>query len=99
MMLNYSVVISKEKFMPKASQKTLQDDLAPVVERKRINLDLPMPAYEQLLTLGNETGKNMAEILRIGLAVYFMAHEANKKGQSIGIVQGDKVVKEIAIAS
>ena len=69
------------------------------VTRKRLNLDLPINAYEQLLLLGRETGKNMAEILRIGLSIYFMAHEASKKGQSIGIIQGDKVIKEIVIAS
>jgi hypothetical protein len=68
-------------------------------ERKRLNLDLPLTSYEQLLQLCKETGKNISEILRIGLSIYLMANEANKKGQSLGIVQGDKVVKEIIIAS
>jgi hypothetical protein len=68
-------------------------------DRKRLNLDLPMGSYEQLLELSQETGKNISEILRIGLAISLKANEANKKGQSLGIVQGDKVVKEIIIAS
>ncbi|NJM47062.1 MAG: hypothetical protein HC860_13620 [Alkalinema sp. RU_4_3] len=76
--------------MNKSAQKT---------ERKRLNLDLPMSSYEQLLQLAKETGKNISEVLRIGLSIYLMANEANKNGQSLGIVQGDKVVKEIVIIS
>jgi hypothetical protein len=36
-------------------------------------------------------------VLRTGLAVYGMAHEASKRGQSMGIIEGDKVIKEIII--
>jgi hypothetical protein len=65
--------------------------------RKRLNLDLSANSYELLQLLSEETGKNMADVLRTGLSLYGMAHEANKKGQGIGIVQGDKVLKEILL--
>jgi acetyl-CoA carboxylase beta subunit len=66
--------------------------------RKRLNLDLSSIAYEQLQELSEETGKNMTEVLRTGLALYAMAHDASKKGQSMGIVEGDKVIQAIVIA-
>jgi hypothetical protein len=75
------------------------EDTTKVATRKRINLDLPSSAHEDLLRLTGETGKNMAEVLRIGLSLYLAAHQARKKGQSLGIVQGDRVIKEIVIAS
>jgi hypothetical protein len=77
--------------MPRAATKT-------TTNRKRLNLDLSSTAHDQLQKLSEETGKNMAEVLRTGLALYDMAHEANKQGQSMGIIEGDKVVREIVIA-
>jgi hypothetical protein len=77
--------------MPRTTTKTATD-------RKRLNLDLSSTAHDQLQTLSEETGKNMAEVLRTGLALYSMAHEASKKGQSLGIIEGDKVVQAIVIA-
>jgi hypothetical protein len=85
--------------MAKTKAASVPADIAKVATRKRLNLDLPISAYEQLLLLTKETGKNMAEVLRIGLSIYLVAHEARKKGQSLGIVQGDVVIKEIVIAS
>jgi hypothetical protein len=64
-------------------------------KRKRLNLDLTSEAYELLQRLSNESGKNMADVLRTGLALYGIAHEENKKGRSLGIVENEKVVKEI----
>jgi hypothetical protein len=63
----------------------------------RLNLDLSSSAYKLLQQLSEETDKNMADVLRTGLAVYGMAHEASKRGQSMGIIEGDKVIKEIII--
>jgi hypothetical protein len=77
--------------MPRTAAKT-------TTTRKRLNLDLSSAAHEQLQRLSDETGKNMAEVLRTGLSLYDMAHEASKNGQSMGIIEGEKVIKEIVIA-
>lgn len=63
--------------------------------RKRLNLDLTPEAYELLQKLANESGKNMAEVLRTGLALYGIAQEESKKGRSLGVVKDDEVIKEI----
>jgi hypothetical protein len=64
-------------------------------KRKRLNLDLTPEAYELLQKLAEESGKNMADVLRTGLALYGIAQEESKKGRSLGIVEDDKVIKEI----
>ncbi|MBD1847752.1 hypothetical protein H6F89_31050 [Cyanobacteria bacterium FACHB-63] len=64
-------------------------------KRKRLNLDLTPDAYELLQKLADESGKNMADVLRTGLALYGIAQEESKKGRSLGVVEGEKVVKEI----
>jgi hypothetical protein len=89
----YSDSPLKEYFisMPRTAAKT-------ATNRKRLNLDLSSTAHDQLQKLSDETGKNMAEVLRTGLALYDMAHEASKKGQSMGIIEGDKVIQAIVIA-
>lgn len=63
--------------------------------RKSLNLDLTSETYELLQQLAEESGKNMADVLRTGLALYGMSQEENKKGRSLGVVEGEKVVKEI----
>jgi hypothetical protein len=65
--------------------------------RKRLNLDLSPEAYDLLQSLSDESGKNMAEVLRTGLALYGIAREEKKKGRSLGVVDDDRVVKEIVI--
>lgn len=80
-----------------ASQKT---DLEATAKssKKRLNLDLTPEAYELLQTLANESGKNMADVLRTGLALYGISREEEKKGRSLGVVKDEKVVKEIVTA-
>jgi hypothetical protein len=69
---------------------------SPEVEyRKQLNLDLTQEAYALLQKLANESGKNMAEVLRLGLALYGIAQEANKTGLSLGIVKNREVIQEI----
>jgi hypothetical protein len=64
-------------------------------KRKRLNLDLTPEAYDLLQKLAEESGKNMADVLRTGLALYGIAQEETKKGRSLGVVDGERVVKEI----
>lgn len=68
-----------------------------VTKKKRLNLDLTPEAYELLQKLADESGKNMAEVLRTGLALYNIAQEQRHVGRTLGVVEGDRVVKEILI--
>jgi hypothetical protein len=71
--------------------------ISPRLLRKRLNLDLAPAAYESLQDLVEASGKNMAEILRTGLSLYSIAQEAKNQGRSLGVIEGDRVIKEIVI--
>lgn len=80
-----------------ASKKATATKSATPKPKKRLNLDLSPEAYDLLQELSEESGKNMAEVLRTGLALYGIAREQKKKGRSLGVVEDDRVVKEIVI--
>lgn len=63
--------------------------------KKRLNLELSQDAYELLQKLADSSGKNMADVLRTGLALYGIAEDAKDEGRALGVVEGDRVVKEI----
>lgn len=63
--------------------------------KKRLNLDLTPEAYELLQKLADESGKNMADVLRTGLALYGIAQEESRKGRSLAIEEDGKVVTKI----
>jgi len=65
--------------------------------KKRLSLELSADAYEKLTELAEKTDRNMADILRFGLALYDIAIEAQEKNQGIGVVQDKEVIKEILI--
>jgi uncharacterized protein (DUF1778 family) len=81
--------------MPNATSNASEAHLAQ--KRKRLNLDLAPAAYDLLQQLAAESGKNMADVLRTGLALYGIAQEEMKKGRRLGIVKDDKVIKEIVL--
>ena len=62
--------------------------------KKRLNLDLTPEAYELLQKLADDSGKNMAEILRTGLALYGIAQEEKKKGRSLAVIDEKEEVKK-----
>ncbi|MEM7771730.1 MAG: hypothetical protein AAF327_14625 [Cyanobacteria bacterium P01_A01_bin.37] len=64
-------------------------------KKKRLNLELSSDAYDLLQKLSDSSGKNMADVLRTGLALYGIAEQAKDEGRALGVVEGDKVVKEI----
>lgn len=66
-------------------------------KRKRLNLDLAPAAYELLEQLSTDTGKSMTEVLRTGLALVGIAYEEKQQGRSLGIIEGEKVIKEILL--
>ena len=72
-------------------------EVATPPKRKRLNLDLTPAAYELLQNLAAESGRNMADVLRTGLALYGIAQEEMKQGRSLGVVERDKVIKEIVL--
>jgi hypothetical protein len=67
--------------------------------KKRLNLDLTPEAYQLLQKLSDESGKNMAEVLRTGLALYGIAQEEKERGNSLAVVDKDtsQVVNKILI--
>lgn len=65
--------------------------------RRRLTLELNDDAYELLTQLASETDKNMADVLRTGLALYGISQDAKKEGRSLAVAEGDNVVKEIVI--
>jgi hypothetical protein len=67
------------------------------MSRKRLNLDLTPEAYELLQKLADESGKTMSEVLRTGLSLYGIARDEQTNGRELGVIQGDKVIKEILI--
>lgn len=81
--------------MFRSEQSNEADDEIDSRYRKQLNLDLSQEAYALLQTLSAESGKNMAEVLRMGLALYSVAQEANKTGLTLGIVHQEKVIQEI----
>ncbi|ESA32759.1 ribbon-helix-helix copg family [Leptolyngbya sp. Heron Island J] len=67
-------------------------------ERKRLNLDLTPEAYDLLKKLSEESGKNMADVLRTGLALYGIAQEEGAKGRDLAVIdENEKVVKQIVV--
>lgn len=65
--------------------------------RKRLNLDLSPEAFEMLQKLAEESGKNMTEVIKTGIAIYKVAQEEKQKGRSLGVVKDDQVVKELVL--
>ena len=66
--------------------------------KKRLNLELTPEAYELLQKLSDESGKNMADVLRTGLALYGIASEEKTQGRNLAVIEDERVVKQIVLA-
>ena len=78
--------------MPSQSEKKSSK----IKDKKRLNLELTPEAYELLQKLAEESGKNMADVLRTGLALYGISQEESQKGRNLAVVdEDDKVIKQI----
>lgn len=66
-------------------------------DRRRLNLDLTPETYELLRKLSKESGKNMTDALRTGLALYSIIQEEKLKDREFAVVTDDKVVKQIVV--
>lgn len=83
------------------SNSTLQPLNAQVTAqqaKKRLNLDLTPEAFELLKKLADESNRNMADVLRTGLALYGIAVEEKSKGNDLAIVKDNQVKKEIMLS-
>lgn len=81
------------------TNKKQGEDLSPDMQnrvKKRLNIDLTPDAYKLLQKLSQESGKNMTEVLRTGLALYGIAQEESQKGNSLSITDGEKIIARIA---
>jgi len=65
--------------------------------RKRLNVDLTPDAYDLLQRLAEESGKNMAEVLRTGLALYGIAWDEKTRGNELAIIKDEEIKKGILI--
>lgn len=65
--------------------------------KKRFSIELSLEAYESLQTLAKTSSRNMIDVIRFGIALYSIAQDAKKKGESIGVVKGEKVIREILV--
>lgn len=75
--------------------KTIAKKPVTNVSRKRLNLDLSPEAYTLLRRLADATGKDMADVLRTGLALYGIAAEEEEKGRHLAIAEGETVKRMI----
>lgn len=67
---------------------------------KRLNINLPEPAYEELEILAKESGRTLTEIVRESLRLRVIAHDERKAGNRLAIVdRHNKIVKEILLTS
>lgn len=81
------------------TNKKQGEELSPDMQnrvKKRLNIDLTPDAYKLLQKLSQESGKNMTEVLRTGLALYGIAQEESQKGNSLSITDGEKIIARIA---
>lgn len=84
------------KASPKEKDASQKSETPKNKTKKRLNLELTVDNYELLQKLANESGKNMAEVLRTGLALYGLAQEEGQKGRNLAVVdEDDKVLKQI----
>ena len=89
-------MMPNHKLVPVTSPSA-EPSVAIAPKKKRLNLDLSAEAHELLQRLADESGKNMVEVLRTGLAVYGIAHDERKKGRKLAVVEDDRIIKELVI--
>ena len=57
---------------------------------RRLNLELSEEAYQNLESLRKKMGKpSKAEVIRSGMALLDLVQEEQKKGNSLGIINGN----------
>lgn len=65
---------------------------------KRLNINLPSSAYEELRQLSVQSGTTMTEVVRTALGLAKVAYEEAKKDHVMAVVTPDgKILKQIVI--
>lgn len=65
---------------------------------KRLNVNLPRDAYEELKGLADKSHRSMTEVVRTALGLVKIAMEEEEKKNSLAIInRNDEVVKEIVL--
>lgn len=65
---------------------------------KRLNINLPATAYEDLRVLATDSGRSMTEVVRSSLSLARLAHEEGKKGRILAVAgEEGKVVRQLVI--
>lgn len=65
---------------------------------KRLNVNLPEPAYEELQKLSAISGRSMTEVVRTALGLAKVAFEEDRAGNRLAVIDRDGVIrKEIVL--
>jgi hypothetical protein len=65
---------------------------------KRLNINLAPQAFDEVQALSKATGKSMTELVRLGLGLAKIAHEARESQMRLAVVDaGGTPIREIVI--
>jgi hypothetical protein len=69
-----------------------------VEDRKRLNFNLTVRAFDELKRLSDESGLSMTEIMRLGLGLIRIAFDEERKGNTLVVSTSDgRHLKEIVL--
>ena len=88
--LNSAVAVAE----PEQKQKRDGDDIEGARRprrgpMKRLNLNLPETLYRDIENLASAEGRTMADVLRIGLGLAYLAASERKKGGQFAIIDAE----------
>jgi len=67
-------------------------------EVRRLNINLPVPAYQTLQDLAKRSNRTMTDVVKIGLSLAKVAMETEGAHNKLAVVNSDgKVLKEIVL--
>ncbi|MFY9621822.1 MAG: hypothetical protein WAM70_15380 [Pyrinomonadaceae bacterium] len=65
---------------------------------KRLNINLPLSAYETLQYLAKNSNRTMTDVMKIGLSLAKVAMETERAHDKLAVVSSEgKVLKEIVL--
>jgi hypothetical protein len=72
--------------------------IAEATEVKRLNVNLPAAAFEELQRMASNSGRSMTEVVRLALGLAKIAIEEEKKDHKLVVAQADgQILKEIVL--
>ena len=71
---------------------------APAVPVKRLNINLPTKAFDELQELARSSGRTMTDIVRLALGLVVVAVEETEQGNRLAITSSDgRLLREIVL--